>query len=566
MLKIKKPLQKMEIENIKDVSTIATPFTKVILESYIVPKIKDIKEKWNKNKKNLDESIESKFLDYLNSTYEKNAVLNTIAFKQKQVLLNEVYIPLKLHCNEDRKEFKIVDFTDEIFSYSDKILITDTAGMGKSTLSRKLVISCIEKNGGVPVLIELRRLSKSKNIIDEILEQLNPINEIFDKQFILDVIKKGDFIFFLDGFDEISLSERSFVTIEIQKFISKANKCRFILTSRPEDALSAFGDFQKFQIKPLEPSEAFQLIRKYDSSGKISKLLIEKLNEDEIFKNIKEYLATPLLVSLLYTAFEHKQSIPFKKHNFYRQVFEALFESHDLSKGDSFEREKFSGLSQDEFHRVLRVLGFFCLQAENKIEFSIDELNLFIKKSIDYCSNIDAKPSEFIKDLIITVPLFTKDGNYYKWSHKSLQEYFAALFVFYDTKERQKEILLHICFHNENRTFLNVIDLYRSIDPLGFEQMTTYRFINDYLNYLENSYTNFHGPEKLMRQQLTFGHEIFLINFPFLPETKENDPGKIFTLLSEHVKLKQGVSIIIKAVEDENSINCIKVPEIRNQV
>ena len=164
------------------------------------------------------------------------------------------------------------------------------------------MISCIEQNIGIPILIELRRLSKTKTIVDEIIEQLNSIDENIDKQFILDLIKKGDFIFFFDGFDEISLSERSFVTIELQNFINKARKCYFILTSRPEDALSAFGDFQKFNIRPLIPEEAFELIRKYDDSNNISKLLIERIQEKEIFDNIQEYLRTPLLISLLYTA------------------------------------------------------------------------------------------------------------------------------------------------------------------------------------------------------------------------------------------------------------------------
>jgi len=155
-----------------------------------------------------------------------------------------------------------------------------------------------------------------------------------------------------DGFDEISITERSKVTSDIQTFVSKAKNNKFIITSRPEDALSSFGGFQKFQIMPLKLDEAFELIKKYDPTNKISDLLIKKIEDDDIIRNIEEYLKTPLLVSLLYTAFEYKQSIPFKKHIFYRQVFDALFESHDLSKGDSFERDKFTKLGSDEFHRV----------------------------------------------------------------------------------------------------------------------------------------------------------------------------------------------------------------------
>src|SRR5690606_15395726 len=115
-----------------------------------------------------------------------NAILNTIAFKKRKVLLNEVYIPLTLCC-EDSSEKIIVDgYNVDIFKNSSKILITDTAGMGKSTLSRKILLSIIEKNVGIPILIELRRLTKDKDVVDEIIEQLKPINEELDKNFILD--------------------------------------------------------------------------------------------------------------------------------------------------------------------------------------------------------------------------------------------------------------------------------------------------------------------------------------------------------------------------------------------
>lgn len=560
----------MELETVKNIATIAAPLTKVVFETFLKPKFEDIKSKWKRESNILDYAFEDKFLDYLNESYEKNAVLNTVAFKKRKILLNEVYVPLTLQCqNQQNKKENLVitTFNNELFKNSNKILITDTAGMGKSTLSKKMLLSCIETNQGVPILIELRRLSKNKDIIQEILEQLNPINETIDKQFILDLIKRGDFVFFFDGFDEISLTDRSLVTTEIQKFISKARKNKFVLTSRPEESLSSFGDFYKYQIKPLIPNEAFELIKNYDSSKKIAPLLITKIEEPENFESIKEYLTTPLLVSLLFTAFEHKQSIPFKKHIFYRQVFDALFESHDLSKGDSFEREKYSKLGSDEFHRVLRAFGYFCLKQENKIEFSRDELGQIIKESLEYSGETDVKSSDFIKDILITVPIFSKDGIYYKWSHKSLQEYFAAQFIYLDSKEQQNDILRHISFHEDNTAFINVIDLYRSMDPLGFENVITKKMLAGYINYLSESYQNFNGQEKLERQEYTYGHEIFLINIPFHPENKENHPGQVFKILKDHINSRRPrMSIGINVVKNEADISYIKIPEIKKPV
>lgn len=556
----------MDLASATSIAAITAPLTKMVLDTFLRPKLEQLKEKWKSQELCIDETFENQFKDYLNEIYAKNAVLNTVAFKRNKVLLNNVYVPLSLFSKGGQEVMRVDEYNEKLFKHNNKILIVDTAGMGKSTISKKLLISCIEKNKGIPILIELRRLSKIKGIIDEILEQLNPINESFNKQFILDLIKKGDFIFFLDGFDEISLLERSKVTSEIQSFISKANKNKFILTSRPEEVLTSFGDFSKYHIRPLETEEAFNLLRKYDNHGSLCEVLISKIKEKDNYNNIKEYLNTPLLVSLLYTAFEHKQRIPFKKHIFYRQVFDALFESHDLSKGDSFEREKHSGLGVDDFHQVLRIFGFLCLKEGSKIEFTKDELLKIIQDSISYCNNLDVEPSDFVKDLLVTVPIFIKDGVYFKWSHKSLQEYFAALFIYHDFKEKQEKTLKHICFHSENNRYLNVIDLYQSMDPISFDQIVTVNFLEDYFYYLDKTYSNFSGKEKFIRQQYTFTHEIYIIKFNLGSKSSRNYPKKLFSTLRKEIKNKYSKLVInLPSKIDEEKVSFVKVPYSPNK-
>ena len=157
----------MDLTNVKDIATVVAPLTKVVFETYLLPKFQEFQKKWTREGKIIDHYFENKFIDYLDELYTKCAILNTVAFKKRQVYLQDVYIPLKLRCFENKVEIKIDSFTDELFKKSNKILVTDTAGMGKSTLSKKLLLSCIELNKGIPVLIELRRLSKSKGIIEE---------------------------------------------------------------------------------------------------------------------------------------------------------------------------------------------------------------------------------------------------------------------------------------------------------------------------------------------------------------------------------------------------------------
>lgn len=544
-------------ELVKNVLTGAAPFISAITETFLKPKLKDVSEKLQLTKNNIGHIFENKFNEYLTRSYEKYSIMNTIVFHNQQKLLKDLYVPLTV-VNSQKEQFTIDNYNSNFLPVYQRVLITDTAGMGKSTLMKKIFLSIIDESIGIPLLIELRRISRQKDIIDEIMEQFNSISKDVDKNFILHLIQRGDFIFLFDGYDEIPEEERKFTTKQIQTFVNKAGNNQFILTSRPENALSSFGDFKEFKVRPLQKLEAFELLKKYDNSDGISKKLIAKLNQ-QTYKNIDEFLTNPLLVSLLYAAFEHKQTIPIKKHIFYRQVYDALFESHDLTKGDSFARDKFSKLDIDEFHRVLRHIGYNCL-IKGKIEFTKDEILILIKEAKQYTNGINFKESDLFKDLINTVPLFTIDGIYYKWSHKSLQEYFAANFIFVDSKEKQKEILLKLYHHKNSEKFLNVLDLYYSIDYKSFSEVIIYQLLSDFFDYLKNSYKGIKSEAKKERQLITFGYDFVLIKSNFSPDDIKGSKV-VWTKMRESIdKELDKWTLTIKPVPNEEHLDFIKVP------
>ena len=353
--------------------------------------------------------------------------------------------------------------------------------MGKSTLTKRLFIDVIENGYGIPVFIEMRRLRKERPILHEIQEQINSLTKDFNPHLLLEFIKTGGFVFFLDGYDEISLEERSAVTANIQDFISKASNNVFFLTSRPEQALASFGDFQVFSINSLTKKEAYELLRRYDKQGSTSKQLIDELRTGQ-YEMINEFLKNPLLVSLLFAAFDYKHTIPLKKHIFYRQVYDAYFDSHDLSKGDSFIHEKHSHLDIDDFERILRFVGFRCLRHQ-QIEFEKDVLLDIINEAKNFCPDLEFNSSDFFEDILSTVPLFCRDGQYYKWVHKSLQEYFAAQFIYKDSKKDQ-DAILSAMYNSENLDrYINLLDLYYDIDNWGFQKNIILPLCKLYIEY-----------------------------------------------------------------------------------
>lgn len=507
-----------ELQIVKNVATIGAPFIKAIVDIWIKPKLQKLYQKGKTEKAIFEHSVSNKFEEYLLRSYEKYSFLSTVVFQNQQKSIDELYLPLTVEAIGKSKTFKIDEYKDEFIPTYKKVLLTDTAGMGKSTILKWLFLSSIQKNKGIPIFIELRRLSEKVKVLDLIFNGLNPIDEEFDKDFVLTIIKRGDFIFFLDGFDEIPSHEKEVVTNDLQDFISKASNNFYILTSRPESSISSFGDFQNCSINPLKLEESFELLRKYDKRGAISDKLIAKIEEPSTFENIKEFLVNPLLVSLLYKAYDYKPNIPYTKRIFYRQVYDALYESHDFTKG-YFTRKKYSELDTDKFHMVLRILGFFTFK-EEKIEFIKDGLLSIIKKSKEYCSGIYFKESDFLKDLTATVPLFNKEGEYYSWAHKSIQEYFTAEFICNDAKDNQKRILTKMYKSVEKSRFLNVLDLCYDIDYKTFRKTIIYNLISEFIDYCNSSYKKINrgkiSDKKIReRQKLHFCRDIFFAHYNF---------------------------------------------------
>lgn len=420
---------------------------------------------------------------HLQNSYKRHSYFTSLVFKNEQKKLLDHYLPLTLLKHPNNETHVIDKFPHELMRQYRRLLIVDTAGMGKSTISKFLFLTCIRENAAIPILIELRKLSEEKNIIDFIVESTSNVTGQTSRELIIKLIDSGRFMFVFDGYDEISESNRSAVAADISKFITAAPDNWFVMTSRDEASLSAFPDFQRFTIKPLEKSEAYQLLRLYDKDGYCAEELIKKL-EEGAYTNVHEFLTNPLLTSLLFKSFEFKRAIPIRKHIFYRQVFEALFETHDLMKED-YQRDKRSGLDIDQFDELLRYLSFLTYKS-GKFSYSKDELLAYIDKTKQLTTHKSIISSRVVHDLTHSVPLMVEEGNDIRWVHRSMQEYFAAQWVCRDSKERQKDLLIKMYKDLKHQ---NLIVLCADIDPIAFKRTVIKEIALKLLNEYETSYT-----------------------------------------------------------------------------
>lgn len=417
--------------------------------------------------------------EFLTSSYKNNAIMHTIVFRGIEKSIFDLYIPLTLKYTVDEVEDEII-VNEDCLSHilmKNKSIIIDNAGMGKSTIVKYLATQIVLNKKGIPIIIELRKLNKGKEILDFIVEQF----DLFDKKIELDDLKKllkaGGFIIFFDGYDEVAEELRQSVTDDIRHFMDVASNNTYILTSREESELSSFSEFHGYSIKPLELEEAFELIKKYDENGEKSKRLIETIEKEANLNVLREFLTNPLLVSLLYKTYVYKEEIPYKKIEFYKQVYEALFNDHDKSKG-AYVHPKKSKLDINDFESVLTYLGFLGIK-KWRVEYEKEELINDITLSIDNLAGNSPAQHDYFEDIIHAVPLFQKDGNMYRWIHKSFMEYYAAKYICYETGSAKEKILANLGIKEDNIKFMNVLDFCYELDLKTFRKCILFPWLRE---------------------------------------------------------------------------------------
>lgn len=481
-----------------------------INKQFIVPKIKE----WSINNKidNCLINYDNVLSKYFERSVIKCSLLNTVVPDIEKKSLKTIYLPLTLKGfhSSNKNDIIILDKYDkESLEKYNNILILDNAGMGKSTLMKFLFLEVVEKHIGIPFFIELRTLSSDKSIIDCLYDEIEDIKDAtpqkIKKEFLKAIIDNGDCIFFFDGYDEMTPDNKPIITKKLQDFILKANKNKYFISSRYDDALiGLYNNFDKFNIKPLSNDEAYQLLKKFDNNGKTSNNLISKLKENDNLKILHEFLNNPLTVSLLYFNYKYEMTLPNTKYEFYNSVYKNLYKYHDLRKGGSFERIKYSNLNITYFEKVLHYIGFCSLLKLKKTLYTERELLLLIDSSKSYISK-DFEAVDYLHDLLETVPLFIKDGTQYSWVHKSFQEYFSAMFL--SNLPNKNTLLPRIFQYNKIEMYSKLLDFYYEIDSETFNEIVVKNFLDDFVSYMQS---NIQDADYLFIKSLLFSQDITL--------------------------------------------------------
>lgn len=454
----------------------SVPYATKIVTEQIIPKLGKFfsaSKLKRKRKKGLEDSIQKSLKRLYNSCNQ----LQTIAFQGTPKRLSSLYIPLELVDIEDER-IQIDNFVN-IFERNQVITIFDSAGMGKTTVVKKLVSESIVRGTTIPALYELRKFREGQNLLVEILKVIGAPEETSES--IFDEIS---WELYFDGLDEAPENLACEIISQIHKLHESHPRLRILVTSRKQSEASDLLRYKCYNIRPLQKDEAFDLIKKYDSGGELGGELIKAISASK-FKGIHEYLTNPLYISLLYCAFRHKKALPEKMCLFYEQVYNALFDQHDLTKAANYRHSLRTKLDSQDFAEVLRRLAFVCFADEFKIEYTKLDLEAKIQQ---VCSDIDHltfKAADFIHDATVGVPLLVQEGNTIRWSHKSLLEFFTALFICRDSEEFGHKFLSALVGHSRAEKYRHILEICSDLDYRLFRNSVAPDLLTRYLSFSE---------------------------------------------------------------------------------
>ena len=458
--------------------------------------------------------IKNEILEY--QSRELNRILNntkTFIERDSPVKFYDVYFPIKIEKFQNRFQ-KILNLAKVNSIESKNSIIQGNAGSGKSMFMKHLYIQATDFREIIPILIELRYVDEK---LSEYLENIFYSNKISHTKNITDnILKTGKIHLFLDGFDEVPLENREKMLNEINILSKKYDKMKICISSRPEANIKSLPSFELYKIQPLTDDDVISFTTKQllKADEKELKNVLDSLQSDK--KDFNEYTKNPLLLSMYIMTFKTFSDIPNSKNRFYYQVFETIYSKHDSVNKLAFRRPKVTKFTKENFEKLLNYFSYLTLE-KHKITFTKSnfEYNLERCKKLKHIPDFEIE--DLIEDLVVSINIIYKEGIYYSFPHKSLQEYFSASFIVNLNLENKVEY-----YKNLSRTIainptqrLNYLSLLFEMDRNCFLE----NFILNLLNEALKCYYNCFGEyQQLTRNMIQTVKEIGFKTFIRLGE------------------------------------------------
>ena len=316
----------------------------------------------------------------------------------------------------------------DVIKDNQKLIIVGNPGAGKSTLLQGVahsyadqLLTSPQKEIPVPVYLELKWYKNS--LLALVATYFGENNVVCDEDTLQDWIKKGNFIFLLDGFDE--LDDPSSFLKDFKKLISFSDKNRFVITSRKIEKLKDIQDhnlqFKTLEVKQLSDPQIELFIEKCIGKQKGDRLLKE-LEKHNLINEARN----PLMLWFMTLEFQEDEE---QKSINKGKLFKNVIENHFIAKWESkvMHAEKDIQKNLDLKIKSLSKLAFSMMAEKDLIKIEADKakeiIDVFLKEGR---TNYKDLRDEILRQLFMS-HILIKAGSQISFWHKSFRDYFAAI-------------------------------------------------------------------------------------------------------------------------------------------
>lgn len=426
---------------------------------------------------------------YIGNFVDKFSKIKTFLYSDQRRDFYEVYFPLYLcHPAHIDKEILVPNNPDDLFVQNNYVTILGHAGCGKTMILRHLFLAACNKSAKIPLVVELRKLKDyDGSFKDYIADKVFNFKISQNDEIACRMLKAGEFLFLLDGYDEIAFAQKDKITHELEEFVDSYPNNFYFLTSRPGSGAETLERFDNYHVCGLNKEQVMAFIDKQfvsvdeddkELAEKIKTVLAESDNNPYI-----RYMSSPLLLSMFILTYNEHPELPRHKSSFYYNVFDTLHSKHDAkSKAGGYQHEKKSKLSQDDIKRVLEAFCFISYM-QSTYEFSEEYLHSKLSQILKLLK-IDCNAENLIYDLNVAVSLLVQDGTSYVFPHRSLQEYFAASYIANSREDSKRKIYTENFVKRDRSEGMNFWELCEELDQSCFTQYFIIPRLNDFIRDL----------------------------------------------------------------------------------
>ena len=437
--------------------------------------------------KSVAKKLYGKCKEFIGDVIAKDEINFGLAFEDYLIYTTDIYSKVKTllyrHTPKDIYSFyesvgvlkgvkEHIDTSNinNVLDIGNKIIITGTGGIGKSMMMKHFFLNTVKNTTLIPVFVELRGLNNTEknsiNIDKYIYNIMRNLKFNLEKKYFDYSLETGCYVILFDGFDELKNDISNIVTQKIFELCDRYPDNYYIVSSRPLQEFIGWNQFEEVKAMRLTKRQALSLINKLDYDINIKDKFSEALDK-ELYNKYRSFASNPLLLTIMLMTFENRVSIPDKLNDFFEQAFSTLFHTHDATKG-GYSREVLCKLGFEDFRTIF---AHFCFKSffNSDYEFSESKIIEYIEKSkLRKLISKDFETENYLKDLTKSVCMLIHEGLNYKFSHRSFQEYFAAVYTVQLDDEQQKEFISKWLSQNSYRANTNYLDMLYDLQPSRF--------------------------------------------------------------------------------------------------